>query len=291
MTGPARDYALNSPSFPVDVTDHAPLTERIIERASGGDIRREPDFLWCWKIQRLPNYYARLFMKHELAKPRFRQRPIDNYRVFRFFYPSLILNYNLDGLAGDVCSGLHRVVDAHGTIQRGYGAPEIGELVMEAREYDLQVVTQDDVLMCIPESDIDLRLAGRLLEAAQFSPRFIAIIGYSFGQSPKGTYDDSISLDFFREAFRGFSENVYVISPDPYDLREMLADRIESKNVLGVPARWNILAHAFMEALRDPNRSKSLNYVCDKILDAYGRDVIFPRPPRCAPFAPSRDCR
>jgi hypothetical protein len=276
MTGPARDYALNSPSFPVDVPDHAPLTKRIVEMTSGQIIGPGTDLLWFEKVQRLGDYYARLFMKHELAKPRFRQRPIENYRVFRFFYPSLILNYNHDGLAGDVCGGIHRVVDAHGTIQRGYGAPEMGELMMEAREYDLQV-TPDDILMCVPETYTDLQLAGRLLAIARFSPRFIAIIGYSFGQRPEGTYDDCVSLDFFREAFRGFLGNVYVISLNPDDLRETLADGIKSKNVLGVPAYWNVLAHAFMKALRDPNGPRSLNYVCEKILDAYENGIVFPR--------------
>lgn len=244
--------------------------------ASGQIIGPETDFLWFDKVQRLPNYYARLFMKHELAKPRFRQPPIDNYRVFRFFYPSLILNYNHDGLARDVCGGIDRVVDAHGTIQRGYGAREIGELMMAAREYDLQV-TPDDILMCVPESYTDLQLAGRLLAVAQFSPRFIAIIGYSFGQRPEGSFDDYISLDFFREAFRGFLGNVYVISPNPDDLREMLADGVKSKNVVSVPTYWNVLAHAFMGALRDPNGPRSLNYVCEKILDTYGSRIVFPR--------------
>lgn len=119
MAGPAHGYALNSPSFPVVIPNRAPLTVRIIETASNRIIGPETDFLWSEKVQRLPDYYARLFMKHELAKPRFRRRPIDNYRVFRFFYPSLILNYNHDGLAGDMCSGIHGVVDAHGTIQGG----------------------------------------------------------------------------------------------------------------------------------------------------------------------------
>jgi hypothetical protein len=166
-------------------------------------------------------------------------------------------------------------VDAHGTIQRGYGAPEIGELTKAAREYDLQV-TRDDILMCVPESYTDLQLARCLLEVTRFSPRFIAIIGYRFGQRPNGTYDDCVSLDFFREAFRDFMGNVYVISPSPDDLRGMLAEGIKSKNVLSVPAYWNVLAHAFIGALRDPNGQKSLNYVCEKILDAYGDWVTFP---------------
>lgn len=148
--------------------------------------------------------------------------------------------------------------------------------MMAAREYDLQV-TPDDILMCVPESYTDLQLAGCLLEVERFSPQFIAIIGYSFGQRPERTYDDRISLDFFREAFRGFMGNVYVISPNPDDLREMLADGIGSKNVLGVPAYWNVLAHAFMGALRDPNGTRSLNYVCEKILDTYGGEIVFPR--------------
>ena len=135
--------------------------------------------------------------------------------------------------------------------------------------------------MGVPESwfdqKFDQKLARRrLLEVAKFSPDFIAIIGYSFAQNPKG-YDDHVSLNCFLDTRRNFRGNIYVIGPQPDELRNLIAERIKSKNVFGVQAFWNVLAHAFMKKLRDQNGRRSLNYVYDQILGLSGSDIVFPR--------------
>jgi hypothetical protein len=142
------------------------------------------------------------------------------------------------------------------------------------REFDLPV-SPDGILLCVPESPLDIQLVRRLLPIRMFSPHFIAIIGYSFGRNGE-TYDDSVSLDCFQHAFRGFQGNIYVVNPDPDDLRDMLAETFRPKSVFGIRAYWNLLAHAFMETLSDPNGLRPLNYVYEQMLDMFGSDVAFP---------------
>jgi hypothetical protein len=287
LVGPGLDYVRHSGSFPAAIPGQSELNQRIIGVCRAIPICRvfpDPidrfrnDFLHIEILERLPGLHARLFMKHELSRYRYSGRLSDSYRVFQFFHPAMILNYNLDGVATDSCGSRHRVVDAHGTIERGYGAPRVAALRAEAREFDGASVP-DDLLMCVPESYDDLRLANRLLQVERFfqksPPDFIAIIGYSFGRNGD-SYDDRVSLDFFQQPFRGFQGNIYVMEPKPDLLRDMLAERIKSNKVVSVRAHWNVLAHAFLEEICCRNQKRSLNYVCEQILDRYGSRTAFP---------------
>jgi len=162
----------------------------------------------------------------------------------------------------------------HGTVARHYGSPDAAALLPHLREYDLPV-TRDDILMCVPESYGELGLAERLSQVTRFRADFIAIIGYSFGRNGD-TYDDCVSLNYLRNVLRGFIGNVYVIDPQPESVREMVKDVIRSKNVYGVRAYWNVLAHVLMEVLRGRCLQKSINYLCEKILDEHGSRIAFP---------------
>jgi|GEM_PF-5989549 len=71
----------------------------------------------------------------------------------------------------------------------------MAELVNELREYHLPD-KPDGVLMGIPESFLDSKLALRLLEVGRFCPDFIAIIGYTFARYGDG-HDDRVSLAYF----------------------------------------------------------------------------------------------
>lgn len=84
-------------------------------------------------LRRQTDYFTRRRLEVALATPRFRQLKSDSYLVFRKFYPSVILNYNLDGLASDLCTPPHEVIAAHGTVDRGYGSPEMEEFLRSAR--------------------------------------------------------------------------------------------------------------------------------------------------------------
>ena len=240
LIAPALDY-VRGDSFPVSIPVHSELSRKIINVARGVPLSRvfsdriiRPgmgEFPYEELVQRMPGGFARLYMKHDLSKARYSKRPRDNYTAFRLFYPAMLMNYNLDGLATDCCSDIHHVLTPHGTIPAGYGSPEMVRLLAGVRDYDLHV-EPDGFVISVPESPRDQNL-GRCLDLmATCSPLFIAIIGYTFGRSGSG-HDDWISLDRFKSAFHCFAGNVYVIEPRPEPLREMIADGIEFE-----PSLW-----------------------------------------------------
>jgi hypothetical protein len=284
LIGPALEYVRGG-SFPVTLPIPSELSGRIKNAARGVSLSRVfPDrilrpgaaeeFPYQELLQRMPDGFARLYMKHDLSKVRFAQRPRENYTVFRYFYPAMLINYNLDGLATEYCGDVHQVVTPHGTIPREFGSPDAAKLLARVREYDVRLGL-DGLVLCVPESCGDSYLENCLLRMAICSPSFIAIIGYTFGRNGNG-HDDWISLDKFKRAFRRFAGNIYIVEPRPEHLREMIEDSIESNNVFGVPAYWNILAHSFAEAARNRIGRRSLTYVCGQILDRHGNRVVFP---------------
>jgi hypothetical protein len=288
LRGPAIDY-LQGGGFPVDIPQQSELlTQRIVADLMGmdvderrsltfpGRVRRPGTTDFPWEMsRRQPDFYTRLALKHSLAKSRFCHWRSDSYRAFQLFHPSVILNYNLDGLASDLCHRCHRVIAAHHTVPRRYGSPQMAKILASVRGSNLPVPS-DDILVCVPESYTDVQLQRRLSEAMGSSPHFVALIGYSFSRNGNA-YDDRVSWDFFCREFNKFTGNIYVIEPRPYELQSRIADSIRSKNVFGVRAYWNVLAHAFMEMSGECPSRKSLNYACEQILDTFGDRVIFPR--------------
>jgi hypothetical protein len=283
-TASPLDYLRHARSFPVAAPDHSELTRRMIKASRDlslseiipdREVRPGADVLpYQELLQRLPDYYARLQLKHALSKARFSGRLSDSYRVFQLFRRSLIANYNHDGLATDFCGGYHRVLEMHGTIASGYGSPDIERHIRSVRELEMPEIF-DGILMGVPES-LDSALAERLFEIARYSPDFVSIIGYSFAQRGKD-YDDRVSLEIFLNAWRHFKGNIYVIGPDPCPLANMLGERLKSKKVFGLRAYWNVLAHAFIVAMREPRSRRSLSYNYQQILDVHGSNAIFPR--------------
>ena len=282
LIGPAVEHARGG-SFPVSLPIPSELTRKIVNAARGVLLSRvfpdriirpgNEDFLCKEMARRMPDGFARLFMKPDLSKVRYSQRPRDNYTAFRLFHPATLMNYNLDGLATEYCSDIHRVLTPHGTIPKKYGGPDVTGLLTTMRDYDLQV-GPDGLIMSVRECYTDPHLADCLQRMATCSPQFIAIIGYTFGRSDTG-HDDCVSLDVFKDAFRWYSGNIYIMEPWPAQLREMLADGIESNNVFGIPCYWNILAHVFIRAIRGQICRQSLNYLCEQILDRHGDRAVF----------------
>jgi len=209
-----------------------------------------------------------------LSAARFARRESDNYRAFQYFWPATILNYNLDGLATEICARFHRVVAVHGTIEPGYGSPRAVEVIAAFRDANLPV-PPDDLLLCIPESHEDQILKRRLRIACKYAPHFVAIIGYSFGKQGSA-YDDYVSLCWFESTFRRFARDIYILGPQPEELQYTIADRLKSTRVFAMPSYWNVLAHVFMNQRRKESR-RSLNYACGEILDKYGSLIAFRR--------------
>jgi hypothetical protein len=290
----ALDYLRNVGSFPADITTQAELTTRIIDKAStltvddiwpGRDIRpgtESPPYAEI--LRRLPGLFVRFHLRYVLSSARYRAAQNagtlnHSYGVFQHFHPSMIANYNHDGLAKHFCGNFHAVLDMHGSVEPGYGAPSIAEFVGRLRKVDLPE-PPDDILMGVSESYFSSHPAQRrfrrqLARVAAFAPDFVAIIGYSFAQD--GTpYDDSVSLNSFLETRRDFPGRIYIIQPAPDAMCAIIADTLRSRNVFPIRGYWNVLAHAFIRKLSGRDCRRSLNYVCEQTLDRYGHDLAFP---------------
>jgi hypothetical protein len=286
-TAAPLDFLQNLSGFSAQKPDHSALTQHIIKNSRdirmseifpGREIRPgTTDLPYREILHRIPNYYARLVLKHRLARANFEAFPIDNYSVFEFFRPSLIATYNHDGLASRLCGRRHRVLDMHGSVGREFGSPQVKAFIEQVREYHLPEAS-DGILMGVPESPWrDRGLVLKLLEIGRFRPAFIAIIGYSFARNAEG-HDDHVSLDYFEHRFNDFQGSVYVIDPEPDYLRDMLSERLKSRGIMGVRARWNVLAHAFMKSVHAPCGCGrlSINYDYESLLDVHGGGIAFP---------------
>jgi hypothetical protein len=198
----------------------------------------------------------------------------DSYRVFRAFYPSVIADYNHDGLAREFCGPNHAIVEMHGAIHPAYGAPEVGACISSLRELDI-TLPPDNLVMGLPESWADAHLYRRLSWIMSKAPHHVVIIGYSFAQMGS-SYDDAVTLACFVQRFKHYPGAIYVISPDPVDLCEMLSNALEIKTIFPIKNYWNVLAHAYLEILHDSKRFNSLEYATGCIIDRYGSDAKFP---------------
>jgi hypothetical protein len=298
LSTPAVSYVLGA-SFPADIPQQSELTRRsnaALLRMNaedrhallfgGREIRvGTTDYPYEELLRRQPDSYTRLQLKHLLATPRYRRQESDSYLALRLFRRAVILNYNLDGLASDMCGAFHKVIAAHGTVEHGYGSPRMAEYLMAVREFNLPV-PPDDHLLCLAEPDINtdayFRLRRRLSEAMGARPEFVAVIGYSFGRNGN-LYDDHVSWNFFCRMFYKFAGRIYVIDPKPDELRERISEAAKSCDVFGVRAYWNVLVHAFMRRASDNYLRTSLNYIHEQLLDAYGSGAVFPQTPALAP--------
>jgi hypothetical protein len=292
----ALDFLRNFSSFPADIPAQSELTARIINSAGnltindiwpGRELRPGTEIVPYGEIlQRLPGLFVRVHLKHVLSAARYHAAQTagllnHSYGVFRYVHPSIIATYNHDGLAEHFCGNIHAVLDMHGTVEPGYGAPSVIEFVGQLRDWSLPEQT-DSLLMGVPESYFSLHPAQRrfrrqLARMAAFTPDFAAIIGYSFAQAGTG-YDDSVSLNSFLETRRDLAGNIYIIQPSPDNLCASIADALQSKNVIPVRAYWNVLAHAFMRKLSGRDCRRSLNYIYEQTLDRHGSQVAFPLP-------------
>lgn len=169
---------------------------------------------------------------------------------------------------------MHAIVEMHGTIQPARGSPEFGALISGLREFDI-ALPPDGLVMGLPESWNDTRLYRRLSWVMSNSPQHVAIIGYSFAQMGGG-YDDAVTLACFIERFKHYPGAIFVISPDPMQLCEMLSDALEIKTVYPIKRYWNVLAHAYLEAKRDPDKFRSLDHAHGFLYDRHGSGQAFP---------------
>ncbi len=279
------DYLRHATSFAVTPLDHPPLSRLVLDASVdlcaadvGGWGPRDPfDDMTRELLRRVPPNFVRSNIMHHLAKAIHQRRLSHNYIAMRCFHPSLVLNFNHDGLASYLCGDVHRVIPVHGTVEPWAGSPDALAFIRSAGiEYDL-AVAPDDLLMMEPESYADMALAKRLMPMIEYKPMFIAIIGYSFAWTGN-RHNDQVALDCLADHYRWFDGPVFVIDPEPARIQELLAERLHAAHVIGISARWNLVAHAYVEAIAGRCRRHSLNDYCSQLFDAGHGWTSFPTP-------------
>jgi len=250
-------------------------------------------------LARMPAAYVNFHMVHAIGKARLDQQVKNlryrNYSVFDSFQPTVLLNYNLDGVATDVCGARHRVVPVHGTVKAHLGSRDTAALVARLRDMDIDF-RFDDLLLCVPElsfGDPGQRdLMRRLAPMWSFEPDFVAVCGYSFASLDPTTgllFDDHESLRLFVERFKDYTDPVFVLNPNPATM-EMLEHRLRSRLVVDVPYNWNVLSTVMVGRVRGSSwASESLRDAYYRLIDDLDSDGIAIdskwKPAKKSPFA------
>jgi hypothetical protein len=261
-------------SYPTELSPQTVLTERIQEAARGHDFWGRSlrpgtdDFPTMEVLARLGHGGALAHYIHQLAGPRFAHRRIPNYTVLRHFRRSLLITWNMDGMARDICGDWHRVIDTHGDVPAEYGGDAGAEWARVVQEYRLEVTGH-----CLhpigPERLDDEELERKLRAMQESKPAFVLIVGYSFGQF-NGRCDDQLALATFIDRFRDVPIDIYVCAPHPGELVGMLGEELRSDRVHGFPVYWNVLAWAFERVLAGKMDAAHLDYVHSMTLDTRG---------------------
>ncbi len=268
-------------SFPTEAAPTTVLTERLQAQARGHDFWGWPlrpgtdDFPTLEVLATLGHGGALAHYMHQLAVPRFARRRIPNYTVLRFFRRSVLLTWNMDGLAKDTCGDHHDVIEAHGGIGAGYGSEVGAEWARVTQEHGLE--TRADGLHPIgPERLDDMELLRKLQVIQRCDPAFVMIVGYSFGLFD-GRCDDQLAMATFIDRFRDIPIDVYVCAPQPVELTGVLGEKLRSNRVHGFPVYWSVLAWAFTQVIAGKMDAAHLDYFHEMTLDNWGPSFL-PRP-------------
>jgi hypothetical protein len=288
IAAPSIDFVDSWTSLSVSRTEQDLLTCRSIAAAVPSLMARrgERGFDVGSKMEvlaHMPNGVPALHITHVLGKARLKQIEEDlrylNYGIFQFFPPTVLLNYNLDGIAGDICGARHWVVPVHGTVKTHMGAPGIADLMSAVR--DGFEVEFDDLLLCVPEPRFGepghAELVTRLSPMWDFEPDFLAICGYSFASLDPSSglhHDDHESLRLFVDRFQRYDGTVYILNPDR-SIAEMIEDRLKSRNVIWIPEKWNVLSAAMVDRIISGASSEPLRDAYSRLIDRTGDSFAF----------------
>jgi hypothetical protein len=304
MAAPPLDFLEHWTSLSVTPTKQDLLTRRSIEAAMPSLLARRGERGFDLELKKavlahMPNSVPSLHLVHELGKARLKQLKDDlryrNYGIFKFFPPTTLLNYNLDGLAGDICGAHHQVIPVHGTVKAHLGAPDVADLLGKVRDCGFDIGF-DDLLLCVPEPTFGepgyRDFVARLSPMWNFEPDFVAICGYSFASLDPTSgvrHDDHESLRLFALRFRDYGGPVYVLNPDR-SIAEMIEARLKSQSVIWMPEKWNVLSATMIDQILDIGRGEPLRDAYSRLDDRTGGGIAIPGPraPRKSPSAGRR---
>lgn len=166
---------------------------------------------------------------------------LPQYRVFDYFYPSIIFNFNVDNLA-DVAHPKHERNYPHGKIDPGIAhSPTIVQAI-QSLTIPASIQTRYDYWRPLPECQ-SITTTGSYSRLKEVFPmiNFLCIIGYSFG-AWGGGMDDNESFEMLTDLLRWKPKPVLIVNPTPSFLVDFIGSAIHRKTVYGLGCKWNILA-------------------------------------------------
>jgi hypothetical protein len=209
----------------------------------------------------MPNGFVELSLFHQLSKANFWRLAPNGYRVFQEFCASIIVSYNLDGLALNFCGPQHRILTPHETVPYWYGATEIAHWLRDAIAIpDLRRAQALNLTFFEPEDDSRVDID---YEALLGEPQFVSIVGYSFARNDD-QLDDQSSFERLTRALLLNPKPIFIFSPDPRDREECLTETIKNKNVFAVPVHWQLFARAILDVKGDLAQvAHRYHWLCD----------------------------
>lgn len=246
------DTYKNGGSFPVDTPHQDVRTNWAINLSLKDplDLMIRGDELHNDLIRRMPSGFVQALLFHELAKPSFLNATPNNYSVFEYFPSSVVVNYNLDGLAQKFCKQRHHIIAPHGTISSTCGSREFGSYIEATRDWDIAAIPTAHILIEPEPITIYSQLPANI-----DGHEFVAVIGYTFGRNAIG-FDDCHSLTYLCELLRLNPKPVFVVDPYPECVTETLKEKIKSNDVYGVPILWNVYAEAMIRSKNNKDSNK-----------------------------------
>jgi hypothetical protein len=219
---PQATRILGSSRFPDDQTKKA-----LIDRLPSGAIRAiSMQLMTPDKINKLSHKYI-VFNKARI--------------------PSIIFNYNNDGLASRYCKR-HYILYPHSVLNDIYRSSEWDRIIDYCLLYHFEPPVPSGLILPGREPiGIINNPAFRFAEAYfEYTEDYIVIVGYSFGFNGLDV-DDWVSLDFFRRNLHRYRRKIIVIDRDNSRfIADMLSYEFKQNDIFAISADWNYLSRAIL---------------------------------------------
>jgi len=235
--------------FPVSAQQMTPLKKVILSPTAAS--QQEDCAIEQWELDVLT---PPEFVEVEVARilTRYDHIVTPQYRVFDFFYPSVIFNFNVDNLAYCIDSK-HEILYPHGKVN-----PYVAHSLAMQNAIKWLTIPQSinksfRYWRPIPEdSSVTSRIPYHRLKDIFATIKCLCIIGYSFG-SKQERIDDGESFEMLVDLLRWKPKPVLIINPNPLHLVELFQSTLKQTTVFGLCCKWNILAkfiisHSFRRA-------------------------------------------
>jgi hypothetical protein len=230
--------------FSVNPIEIDPQATRIL-----GSSRFSDDQMKKALIDRLPSGAIRA-ISMQLMTPDKVNKLSHKYVVFnKARRPSIIFNYNNDGLASRYCKR-HYILYPHSVLDEIFRSNEWDRMIDDCLFYHFEPPVPSGLILIGREPiGIINNPAFRFAEKHfKFTEDYVVIVGYSFGFNGLDV-DDWVSLDFFKRNLRKYRRKVLVIDRDNSRfIADMLSYEFMQNDIFAIAADWDYLARAILFA-------------------------------------------